>query len=111
MASENMEMRGRNGTKAMATGSLVDLDGAKSKDLTLMSQMGKRQQLNVRMDEASTKQSGTNDLIEELWISVHDSILIDLTRDVGGIGKVWQLQQSTRRRLTHFWSARFKLAC
>lgn len=47
MASENMEMRGRNGTKVVATGSVEDMDGAKSKEMTLMSQMGKRQQLNV----------------------------------------------------------------
>lgn len=42
-----MEMRGRNGTKGLALGTLVDMDGAKSRDVTLMSQMGKKQQLNV----------------------------------------------------------------
>lgn len=47
MDSENLEIRGRNGTKAIALDSLVDMNGAKSRDMTLMSQMGKRQQLNV----------------------------------------------------------------
>ena len=43
-----MELKGCQGTKSIAVGSLVDMDGAKSRDLTLMTHMGKRQQLNVR---------------------------------------------------------------
>ena len=41
-------MRERVATKSLALGSLVDMDGAKSRDITLMTQMGKKQQLNVR---------------------------------------------------------------
>ena len=51
-----MEMRGHNAPKSLALGTMVDMDGAKSRDITLMSHMGKKQQLNVRRNSASTRQ-------------------------------------------------------
>lgn len=59
MDSEIVEMRGHNATKSLALGTLVDMDAAKSKDITLMSQMGKKQQLNVCKNSASSHQDLT----------------------------------------------------
>lgn len=47
MDSENVEMRGHDETKSLALGTMLEMDGAKSRDVTLMSHMGKKQQLNV----------------------------------------------------------------
>lgn len=47
MELDAMEMKARNGTKAVGVASLIDDDGVKGQEGTLMAQMGKKQQLNV----------------------------------------------------------------
>lgn len=47
MDSNMMEMRGRNIVIAAGDTSLIDGNGGKTRDETLMVQMGKKQQLNV----------------------------------------------------------------
>lgn len=47
MDSNMMEMRGRNIVIAAGDTSLIDDNGGKTRDETLMVQMGKKQQLNV----------------------------------------------------------------
>lgn len=47
MDLDDIEMRGRNGTATAGVASLSEDEGVKSKEETLMVQIGKKQQLNV----------------------------------------------------------------
>ena len=86
-------MKRRNETKGSRDPSIIIHGGGeRSKEEALLAQMGKQQQLRVPRLRAtsSTRRQGTlaNPVAEELWLLVHDRLLIHLAGNLGGRRKV-----------------------
>lgn len=89
MALDNMEMKGRSIAKPSGPPSVVDIRGAKSKEGVLMSQIGKKQQLNVcNRHFRVVSRAFSNNVEEEFWLPLDVCILVNFISYVGSGWKV-----------------------